>query len=80
MRTFSSYMPSDRRPSQQERTKCRGEQIDSHSRADVNQPCSMLLGEFAGKPHDFQPSSKQRCLKNIGTLTSSDAVQKKPGS
>jgi hypothetical protein len=35
-----------------------------------------LLGQFAGKPYDVQPSSKQQCLTNIGPLTSSSAVQK----
>ncbi|KAG7431033.1 hypothetical protein Forpi1262_v007784 [Fusarium oxysporum f. sp. raphani] len=67
MRTFSSYMPRDRRPSQQQQTRCRGEQIDSHSQVghvsfmprqplvspqvDVNRPCLKLLGQFAGKPN-----------------------------
>ncbi|KAJ9423685.1 hypothetical protein QL093DRAFT_1301633 [Fusarium oxysporum] len=86
------YMPRDRRPSQQQQTRCRGEQIDSHSQvghvsfmprqplvspqADVNRPCLKLRGQFAGKPYDVQPSSKQQCLTNIGPLTSSSAVQK----
>ncbi|KAJ0155020.1 hypothetical protein HZ326_2703 [Fusarium oxysporum f. sp. albedinis] len=35
-----------------------------------------LRGQFAGKPYDVQPSSKQQCLTNIGPLTSSSAVQK----
>ncbi|KAI1011237.1 hypothetical protein LB504_002684 [Fusarium proliferatum] len=35
-----------------------------------------VAGEFAGKPYDNQPSSKQQYLTNVGTLTSSDAVQK----
>ncbi|KAI1055142.1 hypothetical protein LB506_006807 [Fusarium annulatum] len=89
------YMPRDRRPSQRQQTRCRGEQINSHARvghvsfmpqqppvspqADVNRPCPKLLGEFAGKPYDDQPSSKQQYLTNVGTLTSSDAVQKETG-
>ncbi|KAI1034066.1 hypothetical protein LB505_003257 [Fusarium chuoi] len=38
-----------------------------------------LLGEFAGKPYDDQPSSKQQYLTNVGILASSDAVQKETG-